>query len=59
MEAVSIANLITEAGTTLGAAIGVVWELMTANAWLTLGIGASVIGMGFTYFRKAKRATRG
>ena len=55
---VTISSLITEAGTGITAAMGVTWDLMTANPLLTLFVGAGIISMGFTYFRKAKRAAR-
>jgi len=55
---VNLVNFITEAGTTLAAGIEVVWDLMTANPWLTLTIGTSLIGMGFGFFRRARRAAR-
>ena len=38
--------------------MGVTWDLMTANPLLTLFMGAGIITLGFTYFRKAKRAVR-
>lgn len=57
--AVTLATLITEAGTTIGSAIGVTWDLMTANPLLTLSLGAGVISLGFAFFRKAKRTARG
>lgn len=53
---VNLVDFITEAGTTLAAGVNVVWDLMTANPWLTLMIGVSLVSMGFGFFRRAKRA---
>lgn len=53
---VNLVEFITDAGEMLGAGINVVWDLMTANPWLTLMIGVSLIGYGFSFFRKAKRS---
>jgi len=54
----SIATAISEAGTNIAAAMGVTWDLMTANPLLTLFLGASLVSLGFRFFRKAKRAVR-
>lgn len=35
-----------------------VWGLMVANDLLTLFVGASILSLGFAFFRKAKRAVR-
>lgn len=56
---VTIASILTEAGETIGSAIGVTWDLMTANPLLTLALGAGIISLGFAFFRKAKRTARG
>lgn len=56
---VTIASLLSEAGTTLGSAIGVVWDIMTANPLLSLATGAGIVTLGFAFFRKAKRTARG
>ena len=53
---VNLVEFITEAGEMLGAGVNVVWDLMTANPWLTLMIGVSLLGYGFAFFRKARRA---
>ena len=53
---VNLVEFITEAGEMLGAGVNVVWDLMTANPWLTLMIGVSLLGYGFAFFRKAKHA---
>lgn len=54
----SIATAISEAGTNITAAMGVTWDLMTANPLLTLFLGAGIISLGFAFFRRAKRAVR-
>lgn len=48
--------MITEAGTNIASAMNVVWDLMTANPMLLLFVGAAVVTIGFTFFRKARRA---
>lgn len=55
--AFSIADAITQAGDAITAAVGVVWNICTANPWLTLMIGVSLVGTGFVFFRKARRTT--
>lgn len=54
----SIATAISEAGTNITAAMGVTWDLMTANPLLTLFLGAGIIALGFGFFRKAKKSVR-
>ena len=39
--------------------VGDVWDIMTANPILTLFICAGLVTLGFSIFRKAKRAARG
>lgn len=51
---VTIASLVTEAGTSITSAMGVTWDLMTANPLLTLFVGAGVVSLGFKFFRKSK-----
>lgn len=55
---VTIANLVTEAGTSITSAMGVTWDLMTANPLLTLFVGAGVVSLGFKFFRKSKGLAR-
>lgn len=54
----TVASLLSDAGTTLTSGIGIVWNIITANPVLTLFVGASIVGLGFTFFKKAKRAAR-
>lgn len=54
----SIATFIAEASTNIGEAMEATWTLMTANPLLTLFLGAGIITLGFSFFRKAKRAVR-
>lgn len=35
-----------------------VWNLFTANPYLTLLFGVGLLGIGFMLFRKTKRAVR-
>ena len=54
----TVSSLLSEAGTTLASSIGIVWNIITANPILTLCVGASVVSLGFTFFKKAKRAAK-
>ena len=54
----SIATAISEAGTNISAAMGVVFDLMTANPLLTLFLGAGIVTLGFTFFKKAKKSVK-
>lgn len=56
--AVTLATLITEAGTNLGSAITAAWTLMTANPFLSLVTGGGIITLGIGFFRKIKRSVR-
>ena len=55
----TIASLITSASDALKTGISTVWTLMTANPLISLFVGASVISLGFAFFRKAKRTAKG
>lgn len=55
---VTAASLLTEAGTVITSSIGIVWNVVIANPVLTLFVGASIVSLGFVFFRKAKRAAR-
>ena len=57
-EAFSIATAITTAGEAIGSGVSVAWDICTANPWLTLLIGVSLVGVGFGFFKKAKRTVR-
>ena len=54
-EAITAASLITEAGTAITAGISMVWDVMTGNPLLVVFVGASLVSLGFRFFRKAKR----
>lgn len=54
----SIATAISEAGTNIASAMGVTWDLMTANPLLTFFLGVAIVSIGFRFFHKAKRAVR-
>ena len=54
----TIASLITSASDALKTGISTVWTLMTANPLISLFLGASVISLGFAFFRKAKRTAK-
>lgn len=51
---VTVASLLTEAGTTITAGLGIVWNLMTANPLLTLFLGAGIVTLCFKMFKQAK-----
>lgn len=57
-EATTVASILTNTST-IGTMVGDVWEIMTANPILTVFICASLLSLGFSFFRKAKRAARG
>lgn len=57
-DAVTIATMLTTAGTTISSALTEVWTICTANDLLQLSIGASVLSLGFAFFRRAKRTAR-
>lgn len=50
---------ILENTSTLATVVGSVWELMTSNPLLMVFICGSLLSLGFTFYRKAKRAARG
>ena len=50
--------MLTNAGTTVSSALTEVWTICTSNELLELAIGASVLSLGFAFFRKAKRTAR-
>ena len=54
----TVASLLTDAGTTLTSGIGIVWNIITANPVLSLFVGASIVSLGFAFFKKAKRAAK-
>lgn len=57
-DAVTIATMLTSAGTTISSAMTQVWSICTSNELLELAVGASVLSLGFAFFRKAKRTAR-
>ena len=44
---------------TLAKLVGDVWDIMTANPVLLVFLCAGLVTLGFSIFRKAKRAARG
>ena len=54
----TIANLLTDAATVIPEGVGVAWEIITSNPLLMFFAGASIVSMGFGYWRKAKKAAR-
>ena len=44
---------------TLATLVGDVWDIMTGNPLLLVFICASLVTLGFTFYKKAKRAARG
>ena len=47
--------MLTSVGPVLTEGVSLVWELVTGNPLLTLSVGCGVAGMGFRFFRKARR----
>ena len=56
--AVTITSLLTDASEALVDGVGIVWDMVTGNPLLALFVGASIVSLGFSFFRKAKRAAR-
>lgn len=56
--AITISKIL-ENSTTLADLVKNVWDMMTANPLLLVFICASLVTLGFTFYRKAKRAARG
>ena len=50
--------MLSGAGTSLTSAVGLVWDLITANALLTFFLGCSIVAIGFKFFKKAKGAAK-
>lgn len=55
---VTVAKIL-ENSTTLAELVKSVWDMMTANPLLLVFICASLVTLGFSFYRKAKRAARG
>lgn len=56
--AITISKIL-ENSTTLADLVKNVWDMMTANPLLLVFICASLVTLGFSFYRKAKRAARG
>lgn len=57
-DAVTVATMLTSAGTAISSALTQAWSIMTANELLQISVGASILSLGFAFFRKAKRTAR-
>ena len=55
-EAVTAAGLLTETGELVTSGLPIVWNIITGNVVLTIMVGASLLSLAFTFYRKAKRA---
>ena len=55
---VTVATIL-ENTSTITTVVGDTWEMMTSNPLLMVFICASLVSLGFTFYRKAKRAARG
>lgn len=53
-DAVTVASLLTTATASITTAVGSVWDIMTGNVWLSFMVGASVLAVGFRFFRNAR-----
>ena len=58
-EAASTVAKILENTSTLADMVKNVWDIMTSNPLLLVFICASLVTLGFSFYRKAKRAARG
>ena len=56
--AITISKIL-ENSTALADLVKDVWDMMTANPLLLVFICASLVTLGFSFYRKAKRAARG
>ena len=56
--AVGVAEIL-ENTSTIGTVVGSTWDIMTANPLLLLFLCASIVSLGFAFYKKAKRAARG
>jgi len=54
--AVTIASLLTDVTTVAPQVMSLVWDLVTSNPLTTFFAGTGIAFMGFSWFRKAKRA---
>ena len=54
--AASLNDFLTTAGGLVVSAIGNVWNIITGNIVLTAMIGVSLVGVGFTFFERAKKS---
>lgn len=52
----TVADMITNAGTSIGAVFQVVWQQITINPLLSLFIGFSIVGVGIAFFTALKHA---
>lgn len=50
--------MISDAGSGVGAALNVVWDIITANPILIVFAGAGLVALGFKFFKKAKGVVR-
>lgn len=56
--AITVSSLISSVAADLPAAVNVVWGIVTANIWLQFMVGFSIVMLGFSAFRRAKRIAR-
>ena len=54
-EAVTVANILENVDT-FGNLVSSVWDIMTSNPLLLVFLCGGLIGLGFKFFAKAKRA---
>ena len=56
--AATAASLLTNAGTVITSALSMVWDVATSNPLLSLFVGVSILGVGFSVFRRARRTMK-
>ena len=52
----TVSDMITNAGTSIGSVLQVVWQQITTNPLLSLFIGFSIVGVGIAFFTALKHA---
>lgn len=56
--ATSVGDLITSSGADITTLLSQTWTMATANPLLSLFIGCSIFGAGFSVFRRLRRVVR-
>lgn len=54
----TIASLLSSAGTSITSAVSLVWDIATSNPLCAFFVGVAVVGVGFTVFKKVRRSIK-